>query len=82
MKVLEKGNWDNPWSAEMKCTEKSCGAKLLVEEKDVSPVDYSTYGFYAECMVCGHHMLIKGSELPARLVKELEKKRKYYSSDW
>lgn len=79
MKVLEKGNWENPWSMEMNCSEKSCGAKLLVEEVDVKPVDYGS-DFYAECMVCGQHISILKNSLPLRLAKAAEKGRKYRSS--
>lgn len=79
MKVLEKGNWENPWSMEVVCEEKSCGARLLVEEKDVKPVDYSV-GFYAECMICSHHISIPKNSIPARLVRSAEKGRKYRSS--
>lgn len=81
MKVLEEGKWKHVWSMEMSCPEKQCGAKLLVEEADVKPVDYSfNDDFYAECGVCGACMYITSLVLPLRLQKELNKKRKQRSS--
>jgi hypothetical protein len=80
MKVLEKGSWDVPWSIEVKCPENSCGAKLLVEEGDVKPVDYGS-GYYADCMICEHRVDISARDIPLRVKRPLDKKRKY-SSSW
>ncbi len=82
MKVLEEGKWKMVWSAEMVCSEKSCEAKLLVEEADVKAVDYSSSrnDFYAVCAVCGANMNVAASALPLRMKKELNAKRKYSSS--
>ena len=76
MKVLEKGNWDNPWSIEAKCPESSCEAKLLIEEGDVRAIDYES-GYYAECMVCGHCINIAAKDIPLRVKHPIDKKRKY-----
>jgi hypothetical protein len=82
MKVLEEGKWKQVWSMEMSCSEKQCGAKLLVEEADVKPFDYSSKNdFYAECAVCGARMSITSLMLPLRMQRDLNKKRKY-SSSW
>ena len=81
MKVLEEGNWKNPWSGEYVCCEKSCGAKLLVEEADVKPVDYAS-DFYFVCSVCGHKNNVKVNELPMRVREERGKGRKYSTGDW
>lgn len=82
MKVLEKGKWKMPWSTEALCPQKECGAKLLVEEADVKPVDYSSRNdFVAECAICGDTIPIKVAEIPLRLQKALNKKRKYSSWD-
>ena len=82
MKVLEEGKWKTPWSMEALCPEKQCGAKLLIEEGDVKPVDYASQNtFYAECPVCGTGVDIPGVVLPLRIQRMLNKKRKY-SSSW
>lgn len=83
MKVLEEGKWKQVWSMEMSCPEKQCGAKLLVEEADVKPIDYSSKNdFYAECGVCGGSMNMTSDKVPIRMQKELNKKRgKWDSSD-
>lgn len=81
MKLLEKGNWDNPWSEEMVCPEKSCGAKMLVEESDVKPVHYQQ-GFHAVCMMCGQNMPIPSLSLPKRVKDVAEKSRKYSRSSY
>lgn len=78
MKVLEQGNWNNPWSSEMHCSEKNCNAKLLIEEKDVQPVHYSS-GFCAYCMVCGSSVHIPIVSLPKRVKDVAEKGRKHSS---
>ncbi len=81
MKVLEEGKWKQVWSMEMSCPEKQCGAKLLAEEADVEPIDYSSKNdFYAECGVCGGIMTITSDKLPLRMQKDLNKKRKHRSS--
>ena len=81
MKALEGGKWKMPWTIEAVCSEKQCGAKLLVEEKDVKPIDYSERNdFYAECAICGTQLHIPVASLPLRLQKILNKKRKYRSS--
>ncbi len=84
MKILEKGKWSVPWSKEYVCSEHSCETKLLVEESDVHPVDYSRKynDFYFVCPVCGAHVDVPVSDLPKRVKEALDKKRKYYSSDW
>jgi hypothetical protein len=83
MKVLEKGKWDMPWTAEVICTEKQCGAKLLVEEGDVCVVDYSSKNdFKVTCMVCGTTVYMSGKDIPLRVTRPLDQKRKYSSSDY
>jgi hypothetical protein len=78
MKVLKEGKWNNPWSGTYACP--TCEAELLVEERDVKPVDYST-GFTCACVVCGHAIKIPDKDLPLRVREGLERKRKY-SSSW
>jgi hypothetical protein len=80
MKVLEKGSWDNPWSKEAVCSEKECGAKILIEEGDVKPIDYGE-DYYAECGICGSHVKISWKDIPLRMRKVLNVKRKYASWD-
>lgn len=83
MKVLEEGKWKNPWSAEAVCAEKSCGAKLLVEESDLKAVDYSSKNdFYAECAVCGGRILFDYADLPLRLSRALNASRERCSSSF
>jgi hypothetical protein len=84
MKILEKGKWDVPWNKEYVCSERMCGSKLLVEESDVHPVDYSkTYkDYYFVCPVCGTKVDVPDSDLPKRVKAVLDKKRKYCSYDW
>ena len=83
MKVLEEGKWKMVWSAEMVCAEKSCEAKLLVEESDVKAVDYSSKNdFYAVCAVCGSSLNVLASSLPLRMKKVLEASRKFSSGSW
>ena len=81
MKVLDEGKWKMVWSAEMLCSEKSCEAKLLVEESDVKAVDYSSKNdFYAVCAVCGASINVSAAALPLRMKNDLNNKRKYSSS--
>ena len=85
MKLLEEGNWKIPWSMEVICIEKGCGAKVLIEEKDVKPVDYDdAYRYYAVCMVCERNIYISEKDVPQRMKNVLDKKRKYRDrdSDW
>ena len=84
MKVLDEGKWKSPWSVEAVCPEKCCGAKLLVDESDIKAVEYSSKNdFYAVCPVCSGHLSFGSSAIPARIARELNKKRKYSSgSSW
>lgn len=79
MKVLEEGGWRNPWSKEVQCSEKECGAKLLVDEKDVKPVDYGN-GYYVNCPICDQSVNFNAKDIPLRMRRELDKKRKCGSS--
>lgn len=82
MKIIEKGKWSMPWSKEYVCSERSCEAKLLVEESDVHPVDYSSkYAYYFACLVCGAHVDVSASDLPKRIKDALDKKRKQSTYD-
>ena len=77
MKVLEQGKWKNPWSGEYVCCEKSCGAKLLVEENDLKPkYDRSNVNYFV-CPVCGEENNVLCENLPKRLKDALNKKRQY-----
>ncbi len=78
MKIIKEGNWKNPWSKEHECG--TCKGVLLVEEKDVKPVDYGT-GFYCLCALCGERIEIKSGDLSKRVRDEVDRKRKY-SSAW
>ncbi len=82
MKLIEEGNWKIPWSMEVVCVEKGCGAKVLIEEKDVKPVDYDAYNYYADCMICERKILISEKDVPQRMKNVLDKKRKHRDSDW
>ncbi len=78
MKVLEEGKWKMAWSMEVVCSEKQCGAKLLVEESDVTAVDYSSPAKYScECAVCGSVLNLPPAEIPLR-VKAVADKGKLY----
>jgi predicted RNA-binding Zn-ribbon protein involved in translation (DUF1610 family) len=83
MKILEEGNWKNPWSKEYVCSQKQCGAKLLVEEQDVIAPDYrETFNFM--CPLCGNTNIIANSDLPQRIKSALERKRRppSYAPGW
>lgn len=80
MRLIEEGKWKKPWSIEVVCSEKECGAKLLVEEKDVKPVDYNS-GYYTECMICEAQIKITDNSIPLRMKVILDKKRKYHDCD-
>ncbi|OGF38049.1 hypothetical protein A2482_00375 [Candidatus Falkowbacteria bacterium RIFOXYC2_FULL_48_21] len=81
MKVLEEGKWKNPWSGEYVCCEKSCGAKLLVEENDLLARFDKTDENYFVCPICGRENNVPRNDLPLRLKEKLNKKRKYYDCD-
>jgi hypothetical protein len=81
MKVIEKGNWDNPWSMEIRCCESSCGAKLLVEEDDVKPTYNCGSKYYCICMICGKSISLVHTDIPLRVKEVVDKKRKYSSYD-
>lgn len=82
MKVIEKGNWDNPWSMEIRCCVSSCGAKLLVEENDVKPTyNNCSDKYYCVCMICGKSIPIVHSEIPLRVKEVVDKKRSYSYTD-
>lgn len=68
MKVIKEGKWNLPWTAQMSCP--TCEAILLVEEKDVKPVDYSS-GDFCMCMLCGKSIAIHAKDLAQR-VREAE----------
>ncbi len=81
MKVLEEGKWKMVWSMELMCSEKECGAKLLVEEGDVKSVyDSSPAKYSAECPVCGSVLSLSPPLLPLRLKATVDKKKKWSSS--
>lgn len=82
MKVLEEGNWKNPWSLETTCNTEDCGTKLLVEESDVKPVEYShNKDFCFHCPTCGKQNVLK-CKLPVRLTEKLEPERKFASGNY
>lgn len=82
MKVLEEGKWKTPWSMEMVCSEKECGAKLLVEEADVKPVYNSSPAKYeAVCAVCGSKLSVPSALIPLRLKTEVDKNKMWSGSD-
>ena len=74
MKVLAEGKWKVPWEGERDCGTAQCGAKLLVEERDLFAIDYSdAFGF--TCVVCGKVTRVPRSEIPERIKEKLEKTR-------
>lgn len=79
MKIIKEGNWKNPWSREIVCSEKCCGATLLVEEVDlIAPACESNnivsrYEFM--CPVCAKKNDVPPKELPLRVREILDKKR-------
>lgn len=80
MKIVKEGKWNLPWSAEMTCP--TCDAILLVEEKDVKPVDYSS-GYFCTCMICNKRITIGANLLPLRVKEACDLKRKHGSgSAW
>lgn len=82
MQILKEGAWKNPWSHEYTCKEKECGATLLVEESDVKAPDYQSHDYFAfECAVCGHSNALPSADLPLRIKKILNTKRKARYSD-
>ena len=80
MKVLEEGKWKNPWSFEAICSEKECGAKLLVDEGDVVAKDYSRF-YSVDCPICESNIVIPGNLIPVRVKRPIDKKRKWPSYD-
>ena len=81
MKVLKIGKWNNPWSGTFVC--KICDAQLLVEEADLQPQGNDTNSNFYQCPECGKVNYIPSDQLPQRVLEELNKKRKYWSSgDW
>jgi len=82
MKVLEEGNWKNPWSGEYVCCEKSCGAKLLLEENDLKTRFDEDDKNYFVCPVCGRENNVPSKDLPLRLKEKLNNKRGYHDRDW
>lgn len=82
MKVLEEGKWKMVWSVEVPCSEKECGAKLLVEEADVKAVYDSTPAKYSsECPVCGSVLFLSSASIPLRVKAVADKKKKWSSCD-
>lgn len=83
MKVIKEGSWKIPWEKEVKCGEASCGAVLLADEKDVKPVDYSSRydDYYVICPICGASIDVPAKDLPLRVRRVLDAKRKH-SSSW
>lgn len=82
MKVLEEGKWKMVWSMELMCSEKECGAKLLVEEGDVKSVyDSHPAKYLAQCPVCGSAFSLSPLLLPLRLKAAVDKKKKWSLSD-
>jgi len=83
MKVLKEGLWKVPWEKEVVCSEPSCGATLLAEEMDVKPVDYSSRSdYYVTCPACGTSVDVPAKDLPLRVRRTLDAKRKYSTSAW
>lgn len=82
MKVLEEGKWKNPWSKEYVCQEKSCEAKLLVEEGDLKPRFDEYYKNYFICPCCGKETDVPAKDLPPRVLEKANKRRKYREHDW
>lgn len=83
MKIIKEGNWKMVWEMEMTCTEKSCGAVILVEEDDVKPIDYSSPDtYYCECVVCGSSVNVPKKDLPLRVQKKVNTHKKYSSCSW
>jgi len=83
MKVLEEGKWKMPWSMEMVCAEKECGAKLLIEEGDVLPTYNSSPARYeVVCAVCGSKLFVPPALIPLRVKTAVDKKKKWSTSDW
>ncbi|MDD5252100.1 MAG: hypothetical protein PHT12_05735 [Patescibacteria group bacterium] len=77
MKIVKEGKWNNPWSAEMTCTNGSCGAVLMVEESDVKATYGASAKFHFTCSVCGSDSNIPSKDLPPRVMGKVEKTRKY-----
>lgn len=83
MKVLSEGKWNMIWSMEAMCSEKECGAKLLVEEGDVKSVYDSWPAKYsAVCAVCGSELSVPAPAVPLRVKAAADKKKKWASSSW
>ena len=81
MKVLAEGKWKKPWSMEVVCSEKDCGAKLLVEESDVKAVDNSSPAdYFVKCAVCGEVVYVKAAFLPKWVKGDADKGKKYWNS--
>jgi hypothetical protein len=79
MKILEQGIWKKPWSLEIRCDERSCGAKLLIEEGDIRAIDYD-HDYYVLCPICKHQMRIVAKDIPLRVSEPADKKRKWRDS--
>lgn len=78
MKVLKSGNWKEPWSGNFTCSV--CKAELFVEETDLIAYDNQSDFNQYKCPECFKFNIIIKDILPLRLLEELNRKRKYYSS--
>jgi hypothetical protein len=71
MKVLDEGKSGLLWKdLEKLCSNDECGAKVLVEEKDVKR-DSEDYDFFVSCCVCGSSIIISDSDVPFKLKQKL-----------
>ena len=78
MKVVKEGNWKNPWSGEIACSNSRCGTTLLVEESDIKPTFDEYDRFHFVCAVCGTTVNVFARDLPPRMVEAIGATRGYY----
>lgn len=91
MKVIEKGNYKEDWSIQLKCTgkewkqdSKPCHAKLEIEDGDIFFRDYQGYGdtsserYYGfVCSECGCFTEVESEKIPES-VKEFARSYENY----
>lgn len=76
MKIIDRGAWEEIWTAQKNCATTRCGAVLLLDESDVVATNFAgPKDFHFVCPVCRLPTSISESELPPRLVRELNLKR-------
>jgi len=82
VKVLEKGNWDEPWCMKVRCQK--CAALLeigLEDLKDGNPLSgnvRSSPYLHVSCPECSNPVIVLKGDVPERIACKVPPK-KYFS---